>query len=78
MINEIKVEERLRWNPSTNKILGLCWEHTEHVGIDFCSISDAQAIVHGILCGDIHHASEVSHQSIDDILTTDTGALLCA
>ena len=24
MIDEIKVEERLRWDPSSNKILGLC------------------------------------------------------
>ena len=24
MINETKVEERLRWDPSLNKILGLC------------------------------------------------------
>ena len=28
MIDEIKVEERLRWDPSSNKILGLCQEHT--------------------------------------------------
>jgi hypothetical protein len=48
----------------------------EHIGLDFCSISDAQAIVHGILRGEIHHASEVSH-SIDNISTTNTGALLC-
>lgn len=70
MIDEIKVEERLRWDPSTNKILGLCREHTEHVGLDFCSISDARAIVHGILHGEIHHAGEVSHLSIDNISIT--------
>jgi hypothetical protein len=28
MIDEIKVEERLRWDPLSNKILGLCQEHT--------------------------------------------------
>ncbi|KAH8997735.1 hypothetical protein EDB86DRAFT_3152472 [Lactarius hatsudake] len=50
MIDEIKVEERMRWDPSTDKILGLCREHTEHVGLDFCSMSDAKALVHGILC----------------------------
>ncbi|KAF8259666.1 hypothetical protein EI94DRAFT_1773898 [Lactarius quietus] len=57
MIDEIKVEERLRWDPSTNTILGLCHEHTEHVGLEFCSLSDLSALVHGILCGEIHHAN---------------------
>jgi hypothetical protein len=66
MIDEIKVEERLRWDPSTNRILGLCREHTEHVGLEFCSISDARAVVHGILRGEIHHASKVSHLSVDN------------
>lgn len=59
MIDEIKVEERMRWDPSTNTILGLCREHTEHVGLDFCSMSDVRALVHGILRGELHHASEV-------------------
>jgi hypothetical protein len=67
MIDEIKVEERMQWDPSTNKIMGLCCEHTEHVGLEFFSMSDANALVHGILRGEIHHASEVSHYSIDNI-----------
>ena len=74
MIDEIKVEERLRWDPSTNKILGLCREHTEHVGLDFCSISNARAVVHGILRGEIHHASEVSHLSVDKVSVANKGA----
>jgi hypothetical protein len=68
MIDEIKVEERMRWDPSNNKVLGLCREHTGHVGLDFCSISDARALVHDILRGEIHHASEVSHHMIDKYL----------
>ncbi|KAN0139165.1 hypothetical protein V8E53_003054 [Lactarius tabidus] len=64
MIDEIKVEERLHWDPSTNRILGLCQEHTEHVSLDFCLMSDAKALVHGILRGDIHHASEATVFSI--------------
>ena len=70
MIDEIKVEERLRWDPSTNRILGLCRENTEHIGLDFCSMSDARAIVHGIMGGEIHHASEVCHISLDNVSTT--------
>lgn len=60
MIDEIKVEERLRWDPSSNKILGLCREHTRQVGLDFCSIDDAKVIIQGILRGKIHYAGEVS------------------
>ncbi|KAN0131108.1 hypothetical protein V8E53_011000 [Lactarius tabidus] len=55
MIDEIKVEERLRWDLSSNKILGF---------LDFCLISDARAIVHGILRGEIHHASKATVFSI--------------
>lgn len=79
MINGIKVEERLQWDPSMNKILGLCWEHIEHISLDFCLISDVQAIVHGILRGEIHHASKVSHHSIDNVSAANsTGTQLCA
>ncbi|KAH9032123.1 hypothetical protein EDB85DRAFT_1890789 [Lactarius pseudohatsudake] len=73
MIDEIKVEERMRWDPSTNRILGLCREHTGHVGLEFCSMSDPRALVHGILVGEIHHASEVTVFSIG-ILSEDRHA----
>jgi hypothetical protein len=59
MIDRIKVEERMQWDLSTNRILGLCQEHTECMSLEFCSISDAEALVHGILCGEVHHASKV-------------------
>jgi len=59
MIDEIKVEERLRWDPSSNKILGLCQEHTRHIGVDFCSVNDVKALTQGVLCADFHYAAEV-------------------
>jgi hypothetical protein len=59
MIDEIKVEERLRWDPSSNKILGLCREHTQKIGVEFCSVNDVKAITQGILCAEIHYATEV-------------------
>jgi hypothetical protein len=77
MIDEIKVEERLRWDLSSNKILGLCQEHTEHVSLDFCLISDARAIVHGILRGEIHHASKVSNILVYNISIANKGTLSC-
>ncbi|KAH9034598.1 hypothetical protein EDB85DRAFT_1863906 [Lactarius pseudohatsudake] len=73
MIDEIKVEERMQWDPSTNGILGLCREHTGHVGLEFCSMSDPRALVHGILVGEIHHASEATVFSIG-ILSEDRHA----
>jgi hypothetical protein len=59
MIDKIKVEERMQWDLSTNRILGLCQGHTECMSLEFCSISDAEALVHGILCREVHHASKV-------------------
>ncbi|KAH9020543.1 hypothetical protein EDB83DRAFT_2432480 [Lactarius deliciosus] len=73
MIDEIKVEERMQWDPSTNRILGLCREHTGHVGLEFCLMSDPRALVHGILVGEIHHASEATVFSIG-ILSEDRQA----
>ncbi|KAF8268060.1 hypothetical protein EI94DRAFT_1700527 [Lactarius quietus] len=60
MIDKIKVEERLHWDPLTNTILVLCFKHTKHMDLDFCSMSDMSALVQGILCREIHHASEVT------------------
>ena len=76
MIDKIKVEKRLQWDPSTNMILGLCQEHTEHVNLDFCSMSNPSALVHSILCGEIHHASKVSHNLINNISIANKGTLL--
>lgn len=76
MIDEIKVEERLCWDPSTNTILGLCREHMEHVGLYFCSMSDPSALVHGILHGEIHHASEVSLHLIKNVSIANKDTLL--
>jgi hypothetical protein len=59
IIDEIKVEERLRWDPSSNKILGLCREHTQHIGMDFCSVNNVKALTQGILCAEFHYAAEV-------------------
>lgn len=45
MIDEIKIEERPRWDDRIKKKLGLCREHTGHLDLDFCSIE----VVKGIL-----------------------------
>ncbi len=43
MVDEIKVEERLQWDPFTNNIFGLCREHTQHLNLKFCSVEDVKA-----------------------------------
>jgi len=59
MIDEIKIEERLRWDPVSNDILGLCREHTHHLGLEFSSAKNAKALVKAVLDGECHHAKEV-------------------
>ena len=59
MIDEIKLEERPRWDDRTNKISGLCREHTGHLDLNFCSIDVAKGILRDILNREIHWASEV-------------------
>ena len=44
----------------------------EHVGLDFCSMNDSQALVYGILCGEIHHASEVCNYFINNVSITNS------
>ena len=50
MIDEIKLEERLQWDLSSNKILGLCQKHNRHIGVDFCSVTDVTALMQGSMC----------------------------
>jgi len=59
MIDELKTEERPRWDDKTNKILGLCREHSGHLGLEFCSIEVAKGILHDVLSGRAHWAKEV-------------------
>ena len=62
MIDEIKIETRPRWDDKTNNILGLCQEHTTHVGLEFCSIDVLKEIFTKIKNKEIHWASEVRLQ----------------
>ncbi|KAF8148021.1 hypothetical protein B0H34DRAFT_833807 [Crassisporium funariophilum] len=60
MIDELKLEERPRWDDKTNRILGLCREHTKTTELEFCSIEVAKTILQKILDKKIHWASEAS------------------
>ena len=64
MIDELKLEERPRWDDQTNNILGLCREHTRNLGLEFCSIEVAKGMLRAILRGHAHWAKEVSFISV--------------
>ncbi|KAG2123473.1 hypothetical protein DEU56DRAFT_717092, partial [Suillus clintonianus] len=47
--DEIKVEERLRWDSAENKIIGVCREHGHSVSLDFVSIAEADAVLAALI-----------------------------
>ena len=64
MADEIKIESRMRWNARTNMILGICREHSADYSLEFCTVAQPEAIVHGIRDKTLHFASEVSTRLI--------------
>lgn len=60
MFDELAVEKRIRWNPRTNEILGLCREHGPKVALEFGNVGDVEEMFKAIDDGDVHFASEVS------------------
>ncbi|KAF8889386.1 hypothetical protein BD779DRAFT_1611119 [Infundibulicybe gibba] len=71
MIDEIKTESRLRWDDKTNKILGLCREHSQNLGVDFCSIDDVRALLDALDSKEVHFASEVVNNLLWFLLFAD-------
>jgi len=63
-IDEIKVQERLRWDPRTNHILGVCREHGSTCALEFRSIVQADAVADCLHKNIVHFSSEVSYSSI--------------
>jgi len=59
MIDEIAIEQRFRWDPTTNNILGVCREHSTHLNLNFCSINDVKILFREILENKCHYGKEV-------------------
>ncbi|KAF8154518.1 hypothetical protein B0H34DRAFT_809113 [Crassisporium funariophilum] len=59
-IDEIKIQERLRWDPRSNQILGVCREHGKAVGLEFRSIHQADALLASLQQEKVHLATEAS------------------
>lgn len=58
-LDELKVQERLRWDPRTNQILGVCREHGKNTVLEFRSMVQADAIAEALHDKRIHLATEV-------------------
>lgn len=64
-IDEIKLEERLRWDPHSNMIIGICREHGHECVLEFCSMTQAEDVVEKIVSGKVHFALEVCLMALD-------------
>ncbi|KAF8160309.1 hypothetical protein BJ912DRAFT_1151048 [Pholiota molesta] len=59
-LDEIKIQERLRWDPRTNQILGVCREHGCTTPLEFKSMLQADALLKALQDGNVHLASEAT------------------
>jgi hypothetical protein len=66
-IDEIKVQERLRWDPRTDKILGVCREHGSSVALEFRSMVQADALLRSLQNDSVHLATEVCYDVLQGI-----------
>jgi hypothetical protein len=67
MIDEIKVEERLTYNPQSNEIVGCCREHSARYSFQFNSHDDLSIIHEGVRTEKTHLAKEVGQYLVAEI-----------
>jgi hypothetical protein len=59
LIDEIATEKRLRYDPKTNRILGVCREHSSEISVTFDSVEVLEELMKALDDGRVHYASEV-------------------
>ncbi|KAI0054949.1 hypothetical protein BV25DRAFT_1816306, partial [Artomyces pyxidatus] len=59
-IDELKVQERLRWEYHSDMILGVCREHSSDIALEFRSIREADNLLAALQSGRTHMASEAT------------------
>ena len=59
MLDELKTEERPRWDDKTNMILGPCREHSKNTSLEFNSKHEAELLIDAIQAGEVHLSVEV-------------------
>ncbi|KAJ6609514.1 hypothetical protein B0H10DRAFT_1813540, partial [Mycena sp. CBHHK59/15] len=60
MVDEIKVEGRMRWDARSNMILGLCREHSSRFDLQFHGMGQAEALHAGLANDAVHLTSEAT------------------
>lgn len=45
MLDEIALEKRIRWDPTTNHFLGVCRQHAHNVGLEFNGEADLDELM---------------------------------
>ena len=63
-VDEIKIQERLRWEPKSNVILGVCREHGSYCALEFRSVYQADRLLDCLKSKTVHLATEVSVLSV--------------
>jgi hypothetical protein len=62
MFDEIAIERRPRWDDAMNQFLGVCREHGQSLGLEFCSLEEVKALCEAVGHNEVHLASEVRTQ----------------
>ena len=60
MLDELAIEQRIHWDDSTNKFLGVCCEHGYEVPLDFTSEQELDILCNAITNDKLHLASEAT------------------
>ncbi|KAK0435891.1 hypothetical protein EV421DRAFT_1892501 [Armillaria borealis] len=60
MLDELKVESRLCWDPRSNHIIGVCREHSSKTSLEFKSKEEVLLLMDGLKKEDVHVASEAT------------------
>ncbi|EDR03916.1 uncharacterized protein LACBIDRAFT_331070 [Laccaria bicolor S238N-H82] len=60
LIDELKVQGRLRWEPRTDYILGVCREHSHQCALEFRSLIQADAVADCLRNEVVHLAKEAT------------------
>ncbi|KAJ7142001.1 hypothetical protein C8R46DRAFT_1317489, partial [Mycena filopes] len=80
MLDELATQKRIRWDPRTNKFLGVCREHAHEVGLEFNGESDLDELMaalekkpndKGKMDSLVHDAGEVTVAAVG-IMSEDT------
>ncbi|KAH8976674.1 hypothetical protein EDB86DRAFT_2820901, partial [Lactarius hatsudake] len=60
MFDELTIEQRVRWDDSTNKFLGICREHGHEIPLEFTSERELNILCDAISDNMVHLASEAT------------------